>query len=183
MQTINLEAGIKEWVAIIDALVTGNQILIFRKGGLADVRPGFKIEAKSFWLFPTRFHEKADLIKHPTGGTGPKTGSISVSGYAEIAMEPQYISQWETIKQLDEYHVWNHQALRTRFEFTKNKGLWVLILRVYEIPEPHIIEDKPEYAGCQSWVKLPKLSTLGAKPVLEDTEFSRISRTIRGIIS
>ena len=53
----------KEWHVIIEALGAGEQILILRKGGIAEGRLGFEVEAPRFWLFPTRFHAQLEKTK------------------------------------------------------------------------------------------------------------------------
>ncbi|HEV7922137.1 MAG TPA: DUF1802 family protein, partial [Thermoanaerobaculia bacterium] len=46
--------ALKEWSTVIDALGRGEQIILIRKGGIAD--PKFGLEADRFYLYPTFFH-------------------------------------------------------------------------------------------------------------------------------
>ena len=57
-----VKAAFKEWSAVVEALGHGEQILIFRKGGLDEGPGGFEIRHSRFWLFPTQFHQQAVRI-------------------------------------------------------------------------------------------------------------------------
>src|SRR5436853_6236082 len=48
--------ALKEWSNVIDALGRGEQVILIRKGGIAD--PKFGIEAERFYLYPTFFHQQ-----------------------------------------------------------------------------------------------------------------------------
>ena len=47
---------LKEWSTVIDALSRGEQVILIRKGGIAD--PKFGVEADRFYLYPTYFHQQ-----------------------------------------------------------------------------------------------------------------------------
>ena len=47
---------------MVDALGRGEQIVILRKGGIAEGRGGFRAEHDRFWLFPTRFHQQSEGV-------------------------------------------------------------------------------------------------------------------------
>src|SRR5271155_1853587 len=52
----------KEWAIIVDALMTGQQIIILRKGGLIEGPGGFQVEQPEFLLFPTLFHQQRQAV-------------------------------------------------------------------------------------------------------------------------
>src|SRR5713101_2916398 len=62
MNKLPNHAALKEWASAIAALGRGEQVILIRKGGIAD--PKFGLEAQRFYLFPTNFHE---------GGAQPPT--------------------------------------------------------------------------------------------------------------
>ena len=68
-----MRTAFKEWAIVVDALGRGEQILILRKGGIAEGRGGFKPEHERFLLFPTLFHQQresvlpAAVVIHPEG--------------------------------------------------------------------------------------------------------------------
>ena len=56
--------------------------------------------------------------------------------------------------------------------------LHVLLLRTYRIPRPVTVKVKDEYAGCRSWLELPRELPFEGTPVLSDEEFERASEEI-----
>src|SRR5208282_1791713 len=57
-----MRLAFKEWAVIADALLRGEQILIFRKGGLREGPGGFQPEHPEFLLFPTLFHQQRQSV-------------------------------------------------------------------------------------------------------------------------
>src|SRR3954470_8187002 len=57
-----MRIAFKEWAVIVDALGTGRQILILRKGGISEGRGGFQVDQKEFLLFPTLFHQQRGAV-------------------------------------------------------------------------------------------------------------------------
>jgi len=56
----------------------------------------------------------------------------------------------------------------------------VLILRVHRNSEPILVENKPSYDGCVSWVDLDRsVSPEGCVPVLSDADFAARRADIR----
>jgi len=48
--------GFKEWDVVCEAIGSGRQDVIFRKGGIHEGRDGFSFKHPEFYLFPTLFH-------------------------------------------------------------------------------------------------------------------------------
>ena len=61
----SMSIGFKEWALICDALGSGRQSIILRKGGIAEGREGFRFQHPDFLLFPTLFHEQVAKLKLP----------------------------------------------------------------------------------------------------------------------
>src|SRR4026208_1955968 len=57
-----MRIAFKEWAVVVDALGTGEQIVILRKGGISEGRGGFQVEHPSFLLFPTLFHQQRESV-------------------------------------------------------------------------------------------------------------------------
>src|SRR5580658_5203976 len=57
-----MKHAFKEWAIVVDALLRGEQIIIFRKGGLIEGAGGFQIEHPEFLLFPTLFHQQRESV-------------------------------------------------------------------------------------------------------------------------
>ena len=59
------------------------------------------------------------------------------------------------------------EVVRKRFEY-RTPGLFVLAVRVFRLAHPEIRPERPEYAGCKTWVTLDEpVPTDGAEPVAQ----------------
>ena len=152
----------KEWEAIVEALGHGAQIVLLRKGGIAEGRTGFLPRHPKFWLFPTAYHQqwektKPDLRRYLA--PSPEKGKeIALHYFAEVT-DVVYLSTWEQVARLDDVHFWSEEILRERFEYREKPGmeagLHLLIVRISRINLPHRLAPSPEYDGCKSWIDVP----------------------------
>ncbi|VTS04430.1 DUF1802 family protein [Tuwongella immobilis] len=180
-----LNMACKEWAIICDALGSGEQILILRKGGIAEADDGpFRAEHERFWLYPTFVHQQETGVVpealprlHELIAARPPAHEIHLQQFAEVKFV-QELRNFDTVTRLSRWHRWSESALQTRFQY-RMPGLVLLALRIYRIPQPHIIPVRPEYDGCKSWVPLAEsLSTEHATPVLADDAFEQQLATI-----
>jgi len=155
----------KEWEAIVEALGQGAQIIILRKGGIAEGKAGFQAKHPKFWLFPTSHHQqwektKPELRRYLTPSTSSpeKRKEITLSYFAEVT-DALYLSSWEQVTRLDDVHFWSEEIVRERFDYKERPGmetgLHLLIVRVSRINLPHQLAPSPEYEGCKSWIEAP----------------------------
>jgi hypothetical protein len=174
---MNLFRAFKEWYVIVEALGAGEQILILRKGGIAEGRAGFQMKAEKFWLFPTRFHEQLARTKPAAkkffDHLPRDTGRIELRHFAEIARHA-FLSDWAAVAALDTFHLWSEATIHERFNWAKPPGLHAFAVRVHRLKKPVSLEITPEMAGCKSWVDLPlDFAAHASEPVLDDENFSR----------
>jgi hypothetical protein len=179
-----LRIAFKEWAVICRALADGRQALILRKGGIAEHGGQFSPEHNRFWLYPTYTHQQRDGIKpeaadllraaetdRPAAGTMRLTHYVSVRGV-------YYVQQLFGALLLDHLHIWSETTVRQRFEY-RSPGIYVLPARVYRAATPIELPERPEYAGCHTWVQLERdLPTDGATPVLSDAAFDDLRETL-----
>lgn len=160
-----------------EALASGRQTLVLRKGGLLEGPDGFQVEHPEFWLLPTRFHQQADELQPDATPllsrlSPPPVGELPIELYARVEAV-RYVERASDLAPLVSQQVLSEGAVLDRFHY-RRPGLSALWLRVYRLPERRLIADLPEYAGCHSWVPLAKpLATIGLQPVLEDASFLR----------
>lgn len=179
----------KEWAVICRALELGRQTLILRKGGIQEGRDGFRVAHRSFWLFPTYLHQEEraklvdeawpilDEIQHER----LTTDVVPLQFFANVSDVIQ-ISDATLLPHLKGLHWWSEQTINERFYY-KNPGLFLLIVRMFKLPQPHEIADSPHFAGCRSWVELPfPLSTSELEPVLTEDDFEESRTTIRNLV-
>lgn len=178
MTTFNgaLTVALKEWNATVSALESGRQILLLRKGGLLDPEGKFTVEYPEFWLAPTRFHQDETLLKeediHFLGETPAERKTLALKSFAVV--EKSWAVEVQDEDKLGElHHIWSQRWLETRFDYQPENPLLVLALRVFVLSKPHLVETRPEYFGCKSWIELEtSLPKAGAYPALQAEEFA-----------
>jgi hypothetical protein len=179
----------KEWAVICRALAEGRQALILRKGGIAETDNGFRLEQPLFWLLPTYFHEQRAAIKpeampllEKAEAERPAAGTVRLSHFAKLG-GAYLVHELTPVLMLDHLHLWSEDTVRARFVY-RQPGLFVLPVRVYRLP--HVVElpDRPDYAGCRSWVELENdLPTDHRIPVLEEDAFRVLLRSLDLILN
>ncbi len=171
----------KEWASIVGALAQGKQILILRKGGVREKSGEFQIEHNEFFLFPTYEHQNKEDLKpiayddlSQAIQAKPDPAKTPIRYYARTT-NVIHLTEESDLKRLEPYHVWSEKAIHERFHFGRQKGLFVLLVRIFELPSPHlIVANDPDYSGCKSWVELKQeLTTQGARPVISGVDFKK----------
>ena len=141
MRKIANHTALKEWASVIDALGRGAQIVLIRKGGLAD--PSFGVEAQRFYLFPTNYHD--------AGGAEPS--HVRITHWAE-AVKTWQIHDAAMLPRLQTLTILDNSAIETRYRFRPDQAINVIAVRAYRLANPVDVIMKPEYSGCRSWVSI-----------------------------
>ena len=181
---ISNRIALKEWAIVVGALSEGSQILLLRKGGIAEPDGGFRLAAREFFLYPTWEHQQEVLLQPRyaamfQGHPAQAAGELSLEHYAMVA-DVWPAPPLSRIKQLSGEFVWNEAFLEKRYAYKPQLPLAVLALRVYRLPHSLRVPLLDRYAGCRSWVELEEaLPTEGAKPVLDDSAFERRREALR----
>ncbi len=179
-------AALKEWEVVCHVLADGRQTLLIRKGGILEMKRGFQVEHRDFWLFPTHVHQKAeDLIPEVQAEFSeiqparPPEGLIAVQLYAAVTDVVQ-VTDLERLRGLSGLHILSWDCVASRFNYRNRPGVHVMVVRAYRRPTPVRVQNTPEYDGCVSWVDLEdSLETAGCVPVLSDAEFEGRRTEIR----
>jgi len=167
----------KEWSWIVKALEEGRQTLILRKGGIHEGREGFHVSHSRFWLFPTGFHQQLEQLSQRGQDwarqlADANSTELQLRSYAEVsAVIP--ISEEAILERLEPLHFWSTETIHARFHY-RQPGLYLLAVRMFRLPNAHVLSPDSQFGGCRSWVELPvALSTSGAQAVLDDRQFDR----------
>jgi hypothetical protein len=179
-------AALKEWAIVCRALADGRQTLLIRKGGIEEIKAGFQVVHRDFWLFPTYVHQKAaDLVPAVHAefagvqAVQPPAGTIAFQLYA-TAEDAVKVMDLERLRSLEGCHILSWDCVASRFHYRNKPGLHVMTLRVYRRPAVIRVQNTPGYDGCVSWVDLDEaLATEGCAPVLSDAEFGARLADIR----
>lgn len=169
----------KEWRVIVAALGAGAQILILRKGGIAEGRGGFQARADRFWLFPTDFHAQREKTK-PTAAArfSAEPTSPALTHFA-VVRRHVWLDDWARVQALDPFHFWTEATIRERFGRTQPPGLHAFVVRVHRLLAPLPLEPTPDMAGCKSWIDVPaSFEAQPSAPVLADNVFENRVREL-----
>ncbi len=175
--------GFKEWQVVCDALASGRQSVILRKGGIHEGRDGFSFAHEEFFLFPTRFHAQGDQVREGVVKPMPewKPGDLIRITHHAKAVWARTLTDWDAVAALAPYHIYSDATVRDRFDW-EGKGMsagsiHVALVRVVELAQVWEFPYEAKYGGCRSWVELPDPPAAwreSAKPVLGDEEFGRL---------
>ena len=182
----SLQIALKEWAAVCNALETGRQTVLLRKGGIYESAGEFELENSQFLLFPTYLHQDLKMLKpeaHPgfePASAEPAEVRISAAGVVSDIVRLRSRRQMDAI---DDEHVWAPPLIDMRFNYKPDNPLYLLVVRMYRLESAVTLANTPAYAGCKSWVPLDQpVRTGGATPVLDDGRYELRRRRILGAI-
>jgi len=154
--------GFKEWDVVCEAIGSGRQDVIFRKGGIHEGRDGFSFKHPEFYLFPTLFHAQAEYVTEGAAPTLPewKVGDRVELKYFCRAMRAVTLNTWEEVEEYADRHIWTESTIRERFDW-EGKGMatgsiHVAELEVIPLKKPWVLSYEKKYGGCRSWLELPE---------------------------
>jgi hypothetical protein len=148
--------GFKEWALVCEALGTGRQSIILRKGGIAEGRDGFAFQYREFFLFPTFFHEQLERVRFPGAPLPePLPNEIEIRYFVKVE-ETRVLTDWEEVRALEPRHILKERVVRERFDYDEAPGVHVAFVRVFRLDPVWRFPDAKAYGGCRSWVELPE---------------------------
>lgn len=178
--------ALKEWASVIEALKTGGQVLLLRKGGIAEKGGVFRVEQQEFSLYPTFLHQDKEYIRPEFHAIFDRVleeaaaiGRVRIDSYAVV----EQVIQATDLARLHKYessHIWTPAYIDLRYQYKPENPLYVLLVRVHRLPRPVEFEETDAYRGCKSWVTLDfEIETAGRTPVLSDEAFAERTRAIQ----
>ena len=169
----------KEWALICEALGSGHQSVILRKGGIAEGRNGFGFEHREFYLFPTWFHGQVQKVKHEYLSLSEQVPDPIPLNYTAVIEWSGRVADKEAVHRLSELHVLDSSVIEERFDYDTGKesgnpnGIHVALVRVYRLEPPISLPMEKRFGGCRSWVELPEIDAGALVSVLSDEEHER----------
>ena len=180
-----MSIGFKEWTLICEALGSGAQSIILRKGGIAEGRAGFRFQHDEFYLFPTLFHEQVAKLKLPAETVLPASspdGQIAIDNLVRVEWT-QDLADLATVRRLAPFHLWRDEVIEERFRYDEKQGVSLAFVRVEKLAQPFVFPSSPSYGGCRSWVKLPDPpSALASTAVLSEAAHRERETQIRALL-
>ena len=156
MNKLANHTALKEWSSVIAALGRGEQVVLIRKGGIAD--PTFGVEAQQFYLYPTYFHQ----------GESEHRPSVDVTHWCEV-VRTWSLRDRDALDRLAKFVAVPRETLEARYRFRPDQALHIIGVRTYALAKPASVAFGEHYAGCLSWISLDdEIDIDGSTPVLPD---------------
>ena len=185
VERIQCSAALKEWAVAIEALGTGRQTLVIRKGGIREDENRFEVRFPEFLLFPSFEHQQRELLRpehaDALGHTLEHEPSQEWLTFAHFARVHRAfpVAEATELEALGPHHIWTQEYAEKRLRWRPRQALTAMVLRVYALPEPKRVPVRPEYAGCRSWLQLLDTVTLdGMTPALSDEAFALEAKAV-----
>ena len=182
----SLRHTLKEWAVAVRALERGDTALVVRKGGIREKE--FAVKDSRFLLLPGYEHQRPELLKPEYRELLKEIpaladdGPLRFASFAEVNGAYE-ISEPESLKAIDPYHMWTPEYAESRFRWRPKKPLTVLILRTHLLPELVELPYSEAYSGCKSWIELEEpVSVVGARPALSDEGFEQLISPALGVL-
>jgi len=174
-----MRIAFKEWAVVVDALATGRQIVILRKGGISEGSGGFKIEHPEFLLFPTLFHQQRESViaeaqlRHDIiQGAFPPPEILRLEYFCRVTSWRR-LDDLATAQRLEGQHIWRPEVIADRFDWGRSKAIFALAVRVFRLPAAIDMPMAPAYGGCRSWIEVDReIDIANSQPVLAEEEFA-----------
>jgi hypothetical protein len=168
MRKLANHTALKEWSNVVAALGRGDQVILIRKGGIADV--SFALEASQFYLYPTYFHQ----------GESEARPVVEISHWCEV-VDSWSVRDVAMLASLENEVVLPRETLDARYRFRPDQALFVFGVRTWKLATPQNVAFREEYAGCRSWISTEEeIDVDGSTPVLQADELNaRIQRVVQ----
>ena len=152
--------ALKEWGAVVAALLEGRQSVLLRKGGIHE--KAFAVRGGAFVLFPTVAHshaervrpEHVDLLARGAADVDEGAGTFTVRCGVRL-VEAIEVARSAGVAELLDLHIWTGESVQQdRLDFRPRHNLAVLVVEAVALA-PVVVARTEELAGCRSWVDLP----------------------------
>jgi hypothetical protein len=168
-EVINMSVAFKEWAVVCEAIGSGRQSIMLRKGGIAEGRDGFAFKHREFFLFPTWFHEQLEKTTLPVGTTLPPQleGEIEIR-YAVTLEWSRLVTDASRLPTLRPFHILHDSVVEERFRYDEVPGIHVGFVRGFRLASSCLLAMQKGFGGCRSWLDLPGLEGVELVPVITD---------------
>lgn len=150
-------AALKEWAIAQEALLSGDTILLLRKGGIRETSGRFSVAQSRVLLYPTYEHQQPHLLKPPYADrvqpvpSGWHPNTVTLCAWADITHIFQ-ITTAEIVERLLPFHIWTAALATERLKWKPQQPLYVLLVRAHRLAEPLTLPYQESYGGCKSWI-------------------------------
>ncbi|MDT5204386.1 MAG: hypothetical protein QOD34_1022 [Mycobacterium sp.] len=179
--------ALKEWSAVVHALLDGRQQVLLRKGGIGEKRFDITV-AREFLLFPTVAHSHAERVRPEfhqlvtEAEPDSREDRLIVRAAAKVVASLT-VNRPDNLEAIEDLHIWTADSVRSdRLDFRPKHRLAVLVVQASPLLEPVELPRTPDYAGCTSWVPLPLVNTPLGAPVHDEAALRDIAARVRAAV-
>jgi len=178
-----MSEAFKEWAVVCEALGSGRQSIILRKGGISEGRTGFAFQHSEFFLFPTWFHEQLAKTILAEGASLPDElpGEVEIR-FAATLEWTKLVTDLAALRALRDYHILNDSVIQERFAYDEQPGVHVALVRIFRLDPPRRLALEKRFGGCRSWVELPDLNDCALVSVISDEEHARRRAALEALL-
>ncbi|MEB3065255.1 DUF1802 family protein [[Mycobacterium] zoologicum] len=177
--------ALKEWSAVVHALLAGRQSVLLRKGGIGEKR--FAVAADDFLLFPTVAHSHAERVRPQhrvllaAAAADCDDDRVLIRSAAKVVAAVP-VTRPEGLAAIEDLHIWTTESVRAdRLDFRPKHRLAALVVQAAPLVEPVWVTRTPEYAGCTSWVQVP-ITAARSAPVFDDRTLAQVADRVRDAV-
>jgi len=180
--------ALKEWDVVCEALGSGRQVIVLRKGGIAEGTGGLRFEHTEFALLPTFFHQQAERVVPDADFSARQAGAEGERDAVEIRHAAtlvwhKVITDRAMLAKLRSFHILSAEEVEARFDQKPAPGVQVALLRVYRLDPPQRVAWQKSFGGCRSWAEMEAdLESCSRVSVLSDERFAELERELRAIL-
>jgi len=178
--------ALKEWAFVCERLLTGEQAVMLRKGGIDE--KGFWVEADEFLLYPTYFHQMVEKVRPEFAdacaavlASPPPDGVLRMTGVARV-VEHIEVRRPEGMAALQDLHPYDDEQVAMRLEFRPRKPLVILVVEVRSALHAVEIPMQESFGGCVSWVEVGVERPALGDPVLGEDALRAIAERVRATV-
>ncbi len=185
--------SLKEWAVVCEALADGDQVMLLRKGGLGEKR-GFELAGTEFLLFPSFEHQHGAKVRpehrrhfDAAACSRPPEGRLHVGLLARVAGAVALAEPGEPADAAGLYagtedlHVYTPELVAERVAYRPQAPLVGVVLDVRPLRARLDLVDERRYAGCRSWVDLPRVRFEAGVPVVPPARLQTALERLRAI--
>lgn len=178
--------ALKEWSAVVAALLAGRQRILLRKGGIHEKR--FDTHAEEFLLFPTSVHSHAERVRPEhrdllaPAAVDSTAEQVLVRAAAKVVAALP-VERPDALEEIADLHIWTADSVRAdRLDFRPKHRLTALVVQVFPLSTPVRLPRSPDYAGCASWVRLPIADPELGSPVYTAEQLEAVATRVRDTV-
>jgi len=178
--------ALKEWDVVCEALGSGRQVVVLRKGGIAEGAEGLRFEHEEFALLPTFFHQQSERVvpdaafaaREPAG----ERDTVEIRHAATLVWH-RVVTDRAVLAKLQAFHILTPDEVEARFTQKPRLGVQVALLRVYRLEPPQRIAWQQSFGGCRSWAEMETdFGFCSRVSVLSDEKFAQLDTELRAIL-